>query len=1101
MKVLIILLLLVILIYLIYLKKENFEGMKVTPEMRARMTQEQIHKLQDSGLRTITHTAYMEFETQNNLQRFDDLMGDYETKFNFVQDFKDGLGFNVREQFLPNLFNILDGEKKYRHYLGFKDSKNKLGNLGAEYTNPNNYDYSTLFVEKFKPNVTLTTLFKLKNDNPIRLRYEIKRGDEVLFSNYIYYENQTVDKLENDKIKLIKSTMSKRYEPHSNLLIGGDFRYATDKEDDRSFSDYFRDLHKLVIDLKNCSSEKDYNDLKKNYDEGEYKFAFEDFDRIDMNIPYNFLGNTTVVEKVNDKLELNEIKAINDDDEKYDGIYNLFFDENCREVKSNLYLPPGDDYSLVFICEKTALGELDKNDILINLEHNFSLSTSPIEKVVVNNSGDPLSYLNFDDTEKYDGNPDGNPDGKHFLKLNTSQYKDEYNKIEYITKNPNQEDTDNPFLVKNDIEPLEPGRYYKYVNLILFKVLLKFRKNMSDEEYNDDQKERFEELQNGLLFFLNNYLLERNDERILKNPSNRYKLLEEEIERLFSLPPTEENETLLGLKQNELDELRIIELNVKQPFGPYQEKIDNLKNIYNQIIRDYNGNDDEMKKFLMSNKILNQSGNPSFESLIEKYIAKNLLNNVNETLNPIKTLECMNNLLALINSLEPDGDGIVSNSQMSELTIKEKFPECLYKYYPFKIEVKEEPAIEYDIPEEVDAIEPPADPPDVSRFTEIMREVITLVKRDFRKIVKMKRYESLDPELESILKSIKRASVSGKKEEIVKIKKMIKLIVNLIEKIKDGSIDDINDLIELDTESYVFPNEVLVETFSNINIMRPLQENFIGDVDLHKHTDDGRINFGLDWGNPLDKTNQGRYDEYGLLSEQSKSDVLSGYNKVNNVLEKADGIITRFSNQIEEKVNKVDFDKIDKATNKSIEQIEQTQDDMDKLYLDTETNQNEKIARITEKVQELEKLQNKKYLGDMDSYNAVKSFGDGQIISVQNMKKDIYSILVNKQCLQYDKKNNLSLGECDNNKSQRFKLNLVNDRQGYNNLVVPNGNEPVTEFDSVAFPFNTLNPILHKSQCLTLNGNSIGVKECVNNNKQRWEGLKNIKLCDNFNMN
>ena len=29
----------------------------------------------------------------------------------------------------------------------------------------------------------------------------------------------------------------------------------------------------------------------------------------------------------------------------------------------------------------------------------------------------------------------------------------------------------------------------------------------------------------------------------------------------------------------------------------------------------------------------------------------------------------------------------------------------------------------------------------------------------------------------------------------------------------------------------------------------------------------------------------------------------------------------------------------------------------------------------------------------------------------------------------------------------------------------------------------------------------IGAKECINSNKQRWEGLKNIKLCDNFNMN
>ena len=216
MKVLIILLL-VVLIYMIYLKKEHFSEIKITPEMRARMTQEEIDKLQDSGRTTITHTAYMEFETRNNLQRFNDLMGDYELKFNFVKNFGDGLGFIEREDSLPSIFNILEGERKYRHYLGFKNSEIILNDVGAEYANPNNYDYSTLFVEKFKPNVTLTTFFK--TDEPIRLRYEIKRGSQLVFSNYIYYENHAVDEISNNRIKLIKSPMSKRYEPYKKLFI------------------------------------------------------------------------------------------------------------------------------------------------------------------------------------------------------------------------------------------------------------------------------------------------------------------------------------------------------------------------------------------------------------------------------------------------------------------------------------------------------------------------------------------------------------------------------------------------------------------------------------------------------------------------------------------------------------------------------------------------------------------------------------------------------------------------------------------------------------------------------------------------------------------
>jgi hypothetical protein len=1085
MKVLIILLLLVILIYFIYLKKEHFSELEITPEMRARMNQEQIDRLNDTGSRTMTHTAYMEFETKSNLQRFNDLMGDYQNKFNFAQNYQNGLGLKVRPDILPHLFNSRDGNKKYRHFLGFKDSTISVEGLETEYANPNNYDYSTLFVEKFQPNVTLTTLFEEK-ETPIRLRYEIMRGTDVIFSNYIFYENQAVDDISDNRIKLIKSPMSKRYEPYGDILLSGsNFSNFIEDEKKRSFGNYFKDLHRMIIDLKNCTTNQEYQNLNQKYKEGEYKYAFEDFDRIEMNMPTMFSGEYNRLKKEATNLAVENIS------EDSPGVYKLIFNEKCREIKTNLYLPPGDDYKLTLVCESTS-PRVD-NDILISLDYNFSLTSSPLEKVILQPTGEPISFLNFNQ-------PSSKPNSElnYYLKLNTEQYKEEFSKIEYITKNPNKDDTQNPFLVRDNVDPLEPGRYYKYVNIILFKVLLKLKKNMKEEIYSDNEKTKYLELSDQLDFFLSNYLSERSDDRVLKNPSNRYKRLDAEIERLSELPLTEENVALSGFKTKELDRMRIIELNEKQPLGPYQEKIDNLDTIYKQIIND--SNNDTMKEFLKTK--LGVSENPTFESLIEKYLAKHLLEDINQSLNATKTKECITIFKGLLNTYQPDDEGIISNTQRSTEHLNVNFSNCYHKTYPFKIEIKEEPEPqEVDIPEDEEAIDLPEPPPEVSRYTEIMREVIGLVKRDFRKIVKMRRYDSLDPELEKYLKSIKKASDTGKIEEKPRIKKMIKLIINLIDRIKDGSIDDINDLIELNVDKYDYPNEVLVENFSNINIMRPLRESFIGDVDLHKHTSEGKINFGLDWGNPLEKPNQGRYDEYGLLSDESKKNVLNSYNKVNQVLTKANSMVNNFANQMGEKVNNVDYDKIDKETNKSIEQIEKTQEGMEKLYLDTETKQNEKIARITEKVQELEKLQNKKYIQDSDSYNSIKSFGDGQVISVQNMKKDIYSILVNKQCLQYGKKGNLSLGECDNNKSQQFKLNMVKDMKSYNNLVVANGSEPVSEYDSVSYPFNTINPILHKSQCLTLNGNSIGVNECININRQRWEGLKNIKLCDNFNMN
>ena len=39
------------------------------------------------------------------------------------------------------------------------------------------------------------------------------------------------------------------------------------------------------------------------------------------------------------------------------------------------------------------------------------------------------------------------------------------------------------------------------------------------------------------------------------------------------------------------------------------------------------------------------------------------------------------------------------------------------------------------------------------------------------------------------------------------------------------------------------------------------------------------------------------------------------------------------------------------------------------------------------------------------------------------------SILMNDQCLQYNKKGEISLGECNKSNSQQFKFNMVNDRE------------------------------------------------------------------------
>ena len=219
----------------------------------------------------MTYTAYMMFETENNLDRFKDLMTEKK-----INDIENKFAFKKRDDNnkLYQLFKTQDGRKKYLHYLGFKKAEVDMDG-DSKYSNPNNIDYSTLFVETFQPNVLLHVYFK--TDRDMRLRYEISNENKaVIFSNYIYYKNRGVDK-QNQSV--LKSNMSHRYEPNNDILTG---RYVNRFKNGK-YSNYFRDLHKLIIDIKKTD---DVKKIVDNYVGYEYSFAFEDFDRIDMDNPF-----------------------------------------------------------------------------------------------------------------------------------------------------------------------------------------------------------------------------------------------------------------------------------------------------------------------------------------------------------------------------------------------------------------------------------------------------------------------------------------------------------------------------------------------------------------------------------------------------------------------------------------------------------------------------------------------------------------------------------------------------------------------------------------------------------------------------------------------
>ena len=169
-------------------------------------------------------------------------------------------------------------------------------------------------------------------------------------------------------------------------------------------------------------------------------------------------------------------------------------------------------------------------------------------------------------------------------------------------------------------------RVYYYVNIILFKILFEFRKSIGVDIYNvDANSQNYNNLMSKLEIFQQLFLTVILDDRILQNPSQRYRNLEQEITEMSENPNLSESEIfILHQKEDQLDILRIQEINNESPFQPNTERVNSMENLYGDII-----NDESLETV---KNILNQVQGVSLSSrnnIIDKYLGQHLLNNLN----------------------------------------------------------------------------------------------------------------------------------------------------------------------------------------------------------------------------------------------------------------------------------------------------------------------------------------------------------------------------------------------------------------------------------------------------------------------------------------
>ena len=394
--------------------------------------------------------------------------------------------------------------------------------------------------------------------------------------------------------------------------------------------------------------------------------------------------------------------------------------------------------------------------------------------------------------------------------------------------------------------------------------------------------------------------------------------------------------------------------------------------------------------------------------------------------------------------------------------------------------------------------------------------------------------------------------VSANFEEYKIINKIKIIIEDFIEQINNAKLNTLQELADLDVTDYKFgdfiridniaENPIYSEHFTNTEGTEGIQSlmNKLKDIktqredvnnklknikneniknekkksdntiekftnmNFHKHTSTGQVKFGktLDIDNEewySKPENRSLITDYSYIDPDNKSDIMNSLDSIEkNIIDSNVTIKSlvdsyaafnphTMNNKVETSIELAEND-LNKAVN-----------DSDVLqYKNNEENQEKKMKDINNKIIQLEKIQNKIYYDNKDHYKSIQSFGDGQVLSIENRGQQDYSILVNNKCLEHNKNNGVDTNNCAKVNRQMFNINNVNNNEEYNKILEKNKKPLVTEHSNIKYPFQIVQPKNNNNNCLMLDGNSVGITDCSDSKFQRWEALKQNKDCDNI---
>jgi hypothetical protein len=176
----------------------------------------------------------------------------------------------------------------------------------------------------------------------------------------------------------------------------------------------------------------------------------------------------------------------------------------------------------------------------------------------------------------------------------------------------------------------------------------------------------------------------------------------------------------------------------------------------------------------------------------------------------------------------------------------------------------------------------------------------------------------------------------------------------------------------------------------------------------------------------------------------------------------------------------------------------------DQEFVKNQTNQEEQLDRIEEKLAEVEKYNGKKTrLSDLN-IKTLKSIKENSLVRLEELNGEKRLVLLNEGCLAYDKSNRFGKKDdygilpCNSfDTEQQFVLNKINNLDEYNYLLATNIQDNLTDEENknVNYPFYVLQPD-NSNKCVSINNKQIQIVPCNGEEEVRFEGYFDSNKCD-----